>query len=145
VHQEFATEEKIDIKRVQELRDKYSRYFYFILSLSKHNKEALTPEFNHGSYGDLVNTMSFRMNEFVNLTTSLQDTIPVADFMLNRSYGMGATTDVMLVFSREKSKGSKWVKFNIDEFGLGVGNLEFVFETSDLHTEPRICFTGPPI
>jgi hypothetical protein len=79
------------------------------------------------------------MNDFVTLTTA-QDTIPVGDFMLNRTYGMSNSTDLLFVFSRDKAKDKDWVQFNLNEFGLGAGNQRFRFRTNDIADAPGVDF-----
>ncbi|MFZ6011318.1 MAG: hypothetical protein ACOYXT_13300 [Bacteroidota bacterium] len=131
----------VDTAAYSALNKKYKDYYYFILSLSKNNKEALHQvEGGMGQYSELVQTMSFRMGEFVNLTTSAQDTIPTGDFMLNRTYGLSDATNLLFVFNKEKAKGREWVQFNLNEFGLGVGNQRFRFRTEDLEYAPKIKF-----
>jgi hypothetical protein len=137
VHQEIG-EEPVEKKIIDSLRNKYSKYYYFILSLSHDDKEALHQVGDQ--YSDMVNTLSFHMSEFVTMTTAASDTIPVGDFMLNRTFGMSASTDLLFVFNREKSKDKDWVQFNLNEFGLGVGNQRFRFKTKDLEEVPTIDF-----
>jgi hypothetical protein len=129
-----------DKATVENLQKKYSNYYYFILSLSQNNKEALNPANGMDQYSELVQVMSFRMNEFVTMTTSSQDTIPVGDFILNRTYGISQSTDILFVFNKEKSKGQDWVQFNLNEFGLGAGNQRFRFKVKDLERVPRLKF-----
>lgn len=136
VYQETG-DEAVDIKKLEELRQKYSRYYYFILSLSHQGKEALH-QAGREQYSNLVETLSFRMNEYVTLTTSASDTIPVGDFILNRTFGMSRSTDLLFVFNREKAKGKEWVQFNLNEFGLGAGNQRFRFNTEDLEGLPKV-------
>jgi hypothetical protein len=127
--------------QVDSLRKKYDHYYYFILSLSRNNKEALHQvDEGFGQYSELVQTLSFRMPEYVTLTTAAQDTIPVGDFMLNRTYGMSSATEVLFVFSREKVTDQEWVQFNLNEFGLGIGNQRFRFKRSDLEAVPALAF-----
>lgn len=127
--------------QVDSLRKKYEHYYYFILSLSRNNKEALHQvDEGFGQYSELVQTLSFRMPEYVTLTTAAQDTIPVGDFMLNRTYGMSSATEVLFVFSREKVTDQEWVQFNLNEFGLGIGNQRFRFKRSDLEAVPALAF-----
>jgi hypothetical protein len=137
VQQELGND-PADAKRIETLRKKYDRYVYFILSLSRNDKEALH-QTGGEQYSELVRTLSFRMNDYVTLTTA-QDTIPVGDFMLNRTYGMSNSTDVLFVFNREKAKERDWVQFNLNEFGLGAGNQRFRFEIKDLEDAPGISF-----
>jgi len=129
-----ATPEAIAARRKQ-----YTPYLYFVLSLSAGNREALHATAGD-SYSGLLQTLSFRMNDFITLTTSAGDTIPVGDFMLNRTYGMSASTDVLVVFSGEKAKGNEWVQFNVNEFGLGTGNQRFRFDMKDLEESPSVRF-----
>lgn len=138
VHQETGGN-AVSAVAIDSLRKKYDRYYYFILSLSKNEKEALTPAEGLGTYGDLVQTMSFRMAEYVTLTTP-SDSIPVGDFMLNRTYGLSRSTEVLFVFGKEKTVGAEWVQFNLNEFGLGTGNQRFRFKVKDLERAPKIRF-----
>jgi hypothetical protein len=140
VHQETEGEE-YDSSRVYSLRKKYENHHYFIVSFSKSSKEALHHrEGGKGHYSKLVQTLSFRMPDYVTLTTSAKETIPIGDFTLNRTYGLGESTDVLFVFSRNKTKGKEWVQLNVNEFGLGVGNHRFRFLCKDIDNVPRINF-----
>ncbi|HEY9045016.1 MAG TPA: hypothetical protein VIN08_03940 [Ohtaekwangia sp.] len=126
-------------EQIDKARKKYSQNLYFILSLSANDKEALHQS-TGDQYSDLVQTLSFRMNNYVTLTTSANDTIPVGDFMLNRTYGMSSSTDLLFVFNKEKAKDKEWIQFNLNEFGLGIGNQRFRFETDDLEDIPEVTF-----
>lgn len=124
---------------IDSLRKKYSQYYYFILRLSCGNKEALhQAEDNQYSY--LVNTLSFGMSDFVTMTTSENDTIPVSDFVLNRTYGISSGTDLLFAFERRKAINKEWVQFNLGEFGLGTGNQYFRFLVKALERAPKIKF-----
>lgn len=140
VHQEIG-DEKTDSITVKKLRQKYGQYLYFILSLSAGEHEALH-QTSGAQYSDLVQTLSFRMPEYVTMTTSANDTIPVADFMLNRTYGMNSATDILFVFSSERVKDKEWIQFNLNEFGLRVGNQRFRFDMKDLQNVPEVSFGG---
>src|SRR5690242_3057900 len=76
--QQETGDEPTDEATLTSLRKKYDSYYYFIVSLSKNEKEALH-QVTGGmdQYSELVQTLSFRMAEHANLTTSAQDTIPV--------------------------------------------------------------------
>lgn len=140
VHQELGDFER-DTSKIAALRKKYEGHLYFVVSFSTDNKEALHQAENFGQYSDLVQTMSFRMPQYATLTTSSMDTIDVADFMMNRTYGMGSSTDVLFVFNKEKTNGQDWVQFNLNEFGLGVGNQRFRFRKEDMEDVPLIYGT----
>jgi hypothetical protein len=139
VYQEIG-KQVVDAKEIENLRKKYNQYIYFILSLSNDSKEALH-QTGGSQYSELVQTLSFRMNDYVTLTTAANDTIPVGDFMLNRTYGMSSSTDLLFVFSKEKAIGQDWIQFNLNEFGLGVGNQRFRFSMKDIKEVPEVNFT----
>jgi hypothetical protein len=128
---------------VDSLRKKYNRYYYFTVSLSHNNKEALHQS-NDREYRDLVQTMAFRMHKFVKLTTAQRDTIPLADYILDRTYGTTGSTSLLFAFNNEKAQGSDWVQFNLNEFGLHVGNQRFRFETDALNKTPNLKFNQAP-
>jgi len=130
---EKPTKEVID-----KARKKYQNYYYFILSLSKLGKEALDQSQGFGQYSEMVQQLSFRVPEFVNMTTSASDTIPVADFILNRTYGLSSSTDVLVVFNKEKTIDQKWVQFNLNEFGMNLGNSRMRFKVKDLEGCPKL-------
>jgi hypothetical protein len=129
-----------DTAAVSRVEKKYNDYLYFILSISRDQGEILQPATLQSQYGDLVQTLSFRMNNFANLTTNIRDTIPVADFILNRTFGMSNSTDLLFVFSKTKCKDSEWVQFNLNEFGLGLGNQRFRFNVDDLDRVQKLRF-----
>ncbi|MCD9015474.1 hypothetical protein [Parachryseolinea silvisoli] len=125
---------------IDSLRSKYSEYYYFILRLSSENGEALYANSEPGKYSELVQTLSFNMDQFVALTTPLADTIKVADFALDRTHGMGEATTLIFVFERPRNGTGDWIQFNIGDFGLGVGNQNFRFNRTALEEAPTIDF-----
>lgn len=138
-------DEPVRSEVLDSLRNHYGKYYYFILNLSKNNKEALhSAPGSSGEYSDLVQTLSFRMSEFVTLTTEKQDTIPVGDFILDRTYGLSSSTAVLFVFANDEAKKTDWIQFNLNEFGLGTGNQRFRFKTEELENIPMIHFTLIP-
>jgi hypothetical protein len=139
IHQELQNSASTQ-EAIESLRKKYSAYHYFVVSFSRNSEEALTQLNNMREYGELVQTMSFRMDEFVSMTTSQRDTIPVGDFAINRTYGLSASTDILFAFSKEKTTGSQWIQIDLSEFGLGVGKQRFRFDIKDLEDAPLIDF-----
>ena len=140
VEQELRGRKDVDIRNIKLLRDQYDQNLYFILNISRNHQEVLQPGKYPDQFGDLVQIMSFEMNNYVNMTTSNRDTIPTADFILNRTFGLSRETSMLFVFDRSKTKNAEWVQFNLNEFGLGVGNQRFRFETKDLDEAPTLDF-----
>lgn len=140
VYQEISGD-TLDTARIAMLRKKYAHYYYFVLNLSKGSEEALHRlSGGQGQYSEVVQTLSFGMADHVTLTTSVKDTIPVGDFVLNRTYGMSNSTDLLFVFNRQKAKESEWIQFQLDEFGLGIGSQRFRFQRDLLDRAPGIDF-----
>ena len=85
VSQELST--KPSQKEIDSLRNKYSDYLYFNLSLSKNGKELLSsvPK-NQGEFGGMVNQLAFGMNRKIHLIANQRDTIPMLDYVYPRVY-----------------------------------------------------------
>jgi hypothetical protein len=138
VYQEANT---LNIKKetLDSLREKYNKQYYFILSLSYKGNDPLAV-LSGSTFSEALQILSFNMNEYVNLTTQERDTIPVGDFLFNRTFGVSKSSDVLFVFHKSKIQDSKWVDFNLTDFGLGTGNQRFRFKTNDLENTPLIKF-----
>ncbi len=141
IAQETGGETSVSKEELDRLTNKYADYYYFTLSLSKNNKEALYQSASgQGQFSDLLQTLSFRMANHVNMTTAERDTIYVADYAFPRIFGMGSSTNLMFVFDKNKVEEDEWIQFNLKEFGLGVGNQNFRFRKKDLDNVPKIDF-----
>lgn len=128
-----------DPEKVKKAMEKYEDHFYFIAQLSAGEKDALYgTSSDQVEFSEKLQTLSFRMNQFVNLTTSNQDTIPVADFYYSRMFGMSGSSDILFVFSEEKAKDTEWVSFNMKEFGFKTGVMRFRFDTRTIAQAPKL-------
>jgi hypothetical protein len=138
VHEEIG-EEPTDPTVLEQLKKKYSNYHYFSLSISGkpevHAADALVERFN-----DRIETLSLHIDGYVTLTTSAQDTIPLYDFLVNRTYGHKQSHDLIFVFDKQKSAGQDWIQFNLNEFGLGTGSHQFKFNLKDFEQVPKLKF-----
>lgn len=119
--------------------DKYEDYSYFMLQLSRENKDAL---YNSGAdqhqFSENLQTLSFRMSQYIQMTTSQGDTLGVADTYYARMFGMSASTDVLIVFEKDKMQAADWVTIHLKEFGFKTGNQSFRFECRKLWNTPRL-------
>ncbi len=141
IAQELGGELAKSKEELERLQQKYANHEYFILSLSKNNKEALYQMGNgFDQFSEIVQTLSFNMGNYVNSTTSGKDTVEIDDYVFPRTYGMGMSTNIMFVFSKEKSKDDEWIQVNIKEFGMGLGNQVFRFKREELENLPSINF-----
>jgi len=127
---------------LSQLQGKYKDYSYFVLSLSRDDKAVLySMADGQDQFSQRLQILSFRMHDLVNLTTSQSDTIPVADYIFNRTFGKGTADNLLFVFSRESMEGREWVQFNLEEMGLGIGNHSFRFQMKQIDRTPKLRFT----
>jgi hypothetical protein len=140
VKQEMGT--ATNKNKVEELREKYRSYIYFILRISKGGEEILSSQSNNkNSFGSMVNQLSFDLDQKINLYTTENDTIKMLDFVYPRMYGMSKSTSVMMVFPRdEKEMRGDFLNFVIQDIGLGTGNVKFKIDIQALNNEPGLNF-----
>ena len=132
-----------DTASIGKLRKKYGNHNYFILSLSKNEREAIQAgTMPYDQFSELLQTISFRMAGFVNMTTDTRDTIPLTDYIYNRTFGAGNSNDLLLIFNKSETAHHNWLEINIAEFGLGLGSQSLRFKCEDLEDAPQIDFTS---
>jgi hypothetical protein len=137
--QELRRSKSLTSQEVQNARAKYKNHYYFIVAMSRSGGEILpASSADPSQFSDMLQTVSFRMGEIVTMTTPAQDTIHVADYVYNRTFGMSTSTDLLFVFEKSKAQGHEWVQITFDEFGLGIGKQALRFRVSDLEDTPRI-------
>ncbi|WP_140487106.1 hypothetical protein [Flavobacterium sp. GSA192] len=127
--QEFSNNNYSEAKK-DSLKKEYNKYLYFVLSLSKNNKEILSsfPQ-SREQLNSIQNTLTFEMNQRASLVNSNRDTIPLIDFNSPRTYGMSKSTSVLFVFERNKLvEDSDEFYFNLQDIGLETGDLKFKFD-----------------
>jgi hypothetical protein len=120
------------------LETKYKSQYYFRLSFSKDNREILKKMENFQQYSDMLQVFSFEGTRFINATTEMQDTVPLADYIFEQDYGMSNNNSMLLAFKKEDFKKATNVKINIAEFGLNTGIQQFVFSRNELEHVPSI-------
>jgi hypothetical protein len=131
-----------DSTALSRLRKKYEGQYYFILNISKNGREVITPGQLPGEdFSEVLQTVSFRLGNYVTMTTEKQDTIPLVDFVFNRTFGMGAGSEVLLVFDKKKIQHPDWLQINLTEMGLGLGLQTLRFRHNDLEAVPSLNFT----
>ncbi|MCG8310014.1 MAG: hypothetical protein MI975_21640 [Cytophagales bacterium] len=126
---------------VQKLKEKYGDYAYFVLSISDNGKDALySTAGSYQQFSDNLQKLSFRMNDYLHMTTSAKDTVYLTDHHFSRMHGMGGSTQVLLAFDRNQIKNEGWVQLNLKEMGLGAGRVNLRFDVKDILNTPGIDF-----
>jgi hypothetical protein len=128
-------------EELSQYRSKYSTYAYFTLSFSKDNRDALYgTATSYGDFSENLQKLSFRLREYLQMTTSAQDTVHMADYHFSRMHGMGGSTQVLVAFDRQDIVDKEWVQLNLAELGFGAGRVNLRFTTRDLLSAPSIDF-----
>ncbi len=141
VNQELGDDEETKDK-IKELKNKYSKYMYFNLSMSQNNQELLsTAPKDRNEFGAMVNELAFGMGDKVHLYTQSKDTLNIIDFIYPRMYGMSRSTTIMFVYPREENKLIEdYLNFTIEDLGLYTGEVKFKIETKKINNEPQLSF-----
>lgn len=140
VNQELV--DKKNEKEISSLREKYSKYMYFNLSMSLNNKELLSNVVrNKAKFGQMVNNLAFEMDQKVHLFTKEKDTIKMADFVYPRMYGMTNSTSLMIVYPREEQDlDQDFLTLTIEDLGLETGEVKFKISTKAILDQPQLKF-----
>lgn len=118
-------------QQIDSLRSHYNKYLYFKLTISNKGEELLSVIPNSKSeFGELVNTLTFGMNEHIGLYTNKKENIVMLDYAAPRTYGAGKDTSILFVYPKnEKVINSDYLYFQIDDFGFGHGEVKFKLST----------------
>lgn len=128
--------------QIEKLRQQYSKYMYFNLSMSKNNQELLNGVAqNKAKFGQMVTDLAFGMEDKLHVYTPTKDTLALADFIYPRMYGMSNSTSIMIVYPRdEKYLKQNYLNFVIEDLGLETGDIKFKLNTKALINEPQLAF-----
>ncbi|MDD7886032.1 hypothetical protein [Flavivirga sp. 57AJ16] len=134
--------DSVNGNKINALRNKYNKYLYFNLSMSKNNQELLSvaPK-NRNEFGAMVNQLAFGMNEKVHVYTPSKDTLEMADFIYPRMYGMSRATTIMFVYPRDnEALKQEYLNFTIEDLGLYTGEVKFKIPIEKIKKEPMLKF-----
>ncbi|NGX85386.1 hypothetical protein [Aequorivita sp. KMM 9714] len=126
------------VNNVDSLRNEYSKYLYFNLSMSINNQEILNIiPLTKNEYGSMANQLAFGMDEKVYLYTNNNDTIQMAEYIYPRMYGMGGSTSMLFVFPKNDwIKESKFLNFTIEDLKMQTGEIKFKINKNILVNQP---------
>ena len=126
----------ISLRAVDSLRGKYSHSIYFLLSIAHNGREVLQPKEGFAQYSDLLQTLSFHMDQHVCLITSRGDTLRPVNYYLDRTYAAGRASQLLFAFTEVPSTGT-W-QFYLLECGLQTGSVSFAFDTEAIRKVPAM-------
>lgn len=122
----------------QQVAPKQSQYF--LLTFSRNGQEALDPSRGFSAFSGLLQTLAFRPHEYLRITTATGDTLLPSNCELERTYGMGTSTRLLVAFPLDNL--TQDITFHLAEFGLGTGFLQFYFKKRDLESVPQLNVSG---
>ena len=131
-----------DVEKIARLREKYGKYLYFNLSMSINNNELLsTVADNQAKFGHVLRDLTFGMEEKINVYTIDKDTIPMADFVYSRMFGMTKSTSIMIVYPNEKKYlEEEYLNFTVEDLGFDTGEVKFKIKTKAILNQPKLRF-----
>jgi hypothetical protein len=141
VLQELEGAGSADTGRLHVLERKYSPQYYFRLTFSKNNQEAIRQLGSFHAYSDMVQVLSFEMRSHINALTETNDTVYLKDYAFEQDFGMSSANASLLVFGRKDFDKCREIHLNIGEFGLGIGELTFVFSKNEMEGLPSLDYT----
>lgn len=108
----------------------FAKNLYFILSLSKDNKELLR-QLPFETYSEMVQVLSFRMQNFISAELD-KTTIEPVECAFQQTYGMTEANMLLLVFNKKDIGEAEDLTISLKEFGLGFGDLKFPFRLKNI-------------
>lgn len=116
----------------------FAQNLYFILSLSKGNKELLR-QLPFETYSEMVQVLSFRMQNFISAELGKTSIEPV-ECVFQQTYGMTEANMLLLVFNKKDVGAAENLTISLKEFGLGLGNLEFPFKLKSINQIEKLDY-----
>lgn len=140
VHQEIG--DSISEPVIKQLREKYSKYIYFNLSISLNDQELLSNVVsNKEQFRQMVNDLLFNMDHKAHFYSQGKDTLEMADFVYPRMYGMTNATTILIVYPRDEHfLEEDSLNFTIEDLGLNTGEVKFKIANNPLKNEPTLRF-----
>jgi hypothetical protein len=108
--------------------------------MSSNGKELLIQKAqNRAEYGAKVHQLSFGMADKVILTDQKRDTLPLLDYTYPRMYGMGRSTNLLLVYKKEyEAMQQDHLFLTVKDLGYGTGEVTFKIDTKKLKNQPQL-------
>lgn len=140
VAQFLAQQDKTNHAKIDSLRRRLEKYYYFLVSISRNQNEVLATAKSTEEMNNEMMELMFHMGQYITATAE-KDTLLLVDYIYPRMYGASRSTDLLFVFEREKPRNkAKEIIIAIDDIGMGVGLNKFIFDRDDLVNSPTLQF-----
>jgi len=114
----------------------YQDYIYFTLSLSN-NKQTIFTGNTAQAFHENLRKLAFRMGDYVSLRCD-EKILAFVDAYLPRTFGMGESTDILLVFSNKDKQGTGDYRLHIQDISLNLLPHTFTFRQKDIQNIPSL-------
>lgn len=129
---------------IEQYRKQYGKYHYFNLTVSYKGQEVTSAGVTSlDEFGRRLQALSFRLNQYIKVISSEQDTVPVADFSAPRFFGTGGGNQFLVAFSREDLTTDGYIDFCLEDLAVSLPGKCFRFRKSDIDAAPQLDFTVP--
>ena len=127
------------VETIEAKRTEYNAYYYFILNMSLGENDVLYKgSTNQLQFSASLNKLNFGLSEYIYAIADEKDTINLADYYVPNLYGMGGTTQILLVFPKDISIIYEELEVTVKELGFGTGQQKFKFKIKDMNNVPEL-------
>jgi hypothetical protein len=135
IRQNLNTNNKTEI---DSLRKALAGYEYFVLGLSKNEREIEGAYAgNAAKYASVVQYLSSGISENIHLISN-KDTVDIYETLYVPGYGSSGATSVLLIFKEGYTKEDDEIKIVLDDYAFGTGKTEFAFDVNVLTHAPNL-------
>jgi len=127
---------------IDSLRKKYSRHYYFQLSMTR-NGDAIDRNLQGGisQYRVLKNKLIYGLYDQIFMSTKNSDSIGITDYIYPRLYGLNHSTNILFFFNKEEVLADdKILVVNLKDVGINNRKLKFQFNLEKIQRNMEIDF-----
>jgi len=105
-------------KEIDSLSNKFSKYLYFILSISDRDREFLDQNLEgYEVYSQRLNLLAFNFNDVINIRTDKGEDVEIESFQLLRTFGISSNTEVIFCTSSFENQ-------SVSNLNIVINNLD---------------------
>lgn len=103
---------------------------YFLWSLSSDNQSLLS-KLNRENYSNITRLLSFNISSLIDVNID-GNPLEILDSSFSPMYGLASGDDILIVLDRKEVLTGRQLRIAVEEFGLGTGSQQFIFDTADI-------------
>lgn len=123
----------------EEIEQTYNKYYYFIISLKKNDKDLLNSTKDRAAFSRMNEQFSFNLGEYIFAVNEFKDTCKPTDYAFPRLYEISKATAVIVAFDKAKLKSDQF-KICVKGAPFTSEIIEFDFDQKDFAKIPTLKF-----